>query len=229
MPSLDGSILEAKVLARQVRRKILTGQFATLLLELCCGEDSMLAAHAPDGCLSVRITQRDDMTRTATRRMIHGIIRFACRCGLQVHGWISIPCTAGCRIKYLNDFLEQPTGDPELTEALIAAVVPICKHLIKRQQHFSWEWPETNLLWDHASVQKLLSTTPNVQTCLVATAAVGLNFEKIVDGQPHTCYLKKRWRIDTTHPALPTALAPYSTIPAFPVESFVPTLGKFAR
>ena len=52
----------------------------------------------------------------------------------------------------------------------------------------------------------------------------------MVDGVEKKVFLKKRWRIATTHPGVATVLAPLRDVPSsIPKEDFVQCRGKFAK
>ena len=226
--SQDGIILGPMVVARQVRQKIISGEYGLLFIEVCCQADSMLATSAPDGCLAIRVTATTDLTNGATKRLIHNLIQCASRCGLAVHAWISIPCTSACRIRYHTDLRSQPPCDPTLARALIEVAIPICRHLVRRSQHFTWEWPETSLLWTDPLVQKLMDKSA-VRYCSVSTAAVGFAIQKEANEVAEERYLNERWRLATTHATIPTAFAYNAAVPAdIPPESLEPTMSSFA-
>ena len=97
-----------------------------VFIELGCEGDSELSEAARDHCLAVRVTKQYDLTQRGTRGAIHGVIRLCHLYGVEVHVWVSIPCTAGCPWKHINDKLGRPTGDEELTDGLIRAAIPVC-------------------------------------------------------------------------------------------------------
>ena len=135
---------------RDVRRRILTDDFSCLLIELCYElRDAVLSAAVPDRCLAVRISSVEDATSRATNKAIHSLIRIAKMHGLNVHGWISLPCTA-----------------VEPTMAYVRAALPICEHLNGVGETFTWEWPEGSSLWNIKEVKDALQKL-GTKTCLV--------------------------------------------------------------
>ena len=137
-----------------------------VFIELGCEDDSELSAAVRERCFAVRITQRYDLTQRGTKGAIHGIIQLCHLYGIELHVWVSIPCTAGCPWKHINDKLGRPTGDEKLTESLIRAAVPVCDHAAKIGGSFSWEWPKGNLLWKDERVTALVARR-KAETCLV--------------------------------------------------------------
>ena len=86
----------AKQLIQQARARILSLEFKKAFIELCCEENSVLGEYVVDACLAIRATREDDTPSTDTMKTIHNIVRLAAQLQLEVHVWISIPCTAGC-------------------------------------------------------------------------------------------------------------------------------------
>ena len=128
-----------------------------VFIELGCEDDSELSAAVREKCFAVRITQQYDLTQRGTKGAIHGIIQLCHLYGIELHVWVSIPCTAGCPWKHINDKLGRPTGDEKLTESLIRVAVPICDHAAKIGGPFSWDWPKGNLLWKDERVLALVA------------------------------------------------------------------------
>ena len=159
--------------------------------------------------------------------MIHALIRCASKMNVVIHVWVSIPCTAGCRWRRINDAKGIVTGDPELTRALIDAAKPVCIHAAKVGGIVSWEWPSTTELWEETPDVEAMLVKLGAVPCLVSTAAVGMYFE--VTSAKLKKYLKKKWLIKTTLVELQRRLEPYAQIPEFPVDAFVECRGKFAR
>ena len=98
----EGSTAE---LLRDAKLRMASGEFTTLLIELCCERGSMLTACTPAGSLALRITEAEDLSSPSTKRAIHSIIRFAGLMSINVHVWTAILCTAGCKFKAINDSL----------------------------------------------------------------------------------------------------------------------------
>ena len=116
------------ILFKEAKRVMLTLEFRMLLAELCCSPDSVLARSTPSGCICVRSTEREDLTRPGTRRKVHDLLSIAYRVEMEIHVWASTPCTSGCPWSYVNDSLGFTTGDPELSDSPIKACIPLCRH-----------------------------------------------------------------------------------------------------
>ena len=81
---------------------MLMGGILLLALELCCQERSAFATTVPESVLCVGITELEDLTHRETKREIHALIELAKILDVKVHVWVSVPCTAGCRWRYIN-------------------------------------------------------------------------------------------------------------------------------
>eukprot|EP00959_Pyramimonas_sp_CCMP1952_P054197 1133748-Pyramimonas_sp.AAC.1 len=112
----------AESLVQQVRNMVMTGDYMFLLIELGCADDSELAANVREHCLAVRITAKVDLTKKSTKKLLHALIRFCALFAVEVHIWVSIPCTRG-----------EVTVDVDLTNSLIAAAVSLCEHAARSQ------------------------------------------------------------------------------------------------
>ena len=91
-----GSIADLAYLAKQ---RLFKGHYNKLFIELCCESDSVLSEKVCGRALAIRITKEDDMSHKNTAKALHGIIRTARHLGIEVHTWVSIPCTAGCPVR----------------------------------------------------------------------------------------------------------------------------------
>ena len=78
---------------REACRKLLSGGYGLLMIEICPQAENLLADMAREGCLAVRVTEPDDLREKETKKVVHDFIRCGHRAGLQAHAWISIPCT----------------------------------------------------------------------------------------------------------------------------------------
>ena len=149
--------------------------YDTVLFEFCCEETSELSQNVGHRALSIRITQGVDATSSATKKAIHHIIRVAAHLKIAVHGWVSVPCTAGCPWARVNNSLGVQTGDPELTDDLIVTALAVCRHIDSVGGYVHWEWPQGNALWNRDDVQQFLHKIGAAKTP-VSTAAAGMNF-----------------------------------------------------
>ena len=146
MPSIHkhstGTLVEGGTsveLLHDAKVKLLTGTFDVLMIELCCEPDSALSKATPSRAIALRITKGSDLVRKETKSMLHALIRCASTMNVLIHVWVSIPCTAGCTWRRINDSKGIVTGDPELTKALIEAAKPVCIHAAKVGGIVSWE------------------------------------------------------------------------------------------
>ena len=156
--------------------------------------------------------------------MLHALIRCASSVHIRIHVWVSIPCTAGCRWRWINESKGFSTGDPTLTRELVDAAIPVCTHVAKVGGLVSWEWSSTSELWqDMPDVDAMLRKI-GVVPCTVSTAAVGMCFE--VSQAKLKKYLKKKWLIKTTSLELQKRLEPYEDVPNLPKDAFVECRGK---
>ena len=57
--------------ARTAAQKLRSGQFTGCLIELCCGESSVLSDDVPAGWLATRVTESADLTAKDTKRDVH--------------------------------------------------------------------------------------------------------------------------------------------------------------
>ena len=117
-------------------------RFNTLMIELCCDEQSALSQEAPKGAISIRVTKQVDLTNKKTLDIVHCILDYAAEKGLTIMVWVSIPCTAGCPLRHLNNAIGIQTGDPILTDKLIEAGVGVCRHACRLKGDYAWEWSE---------------------------------------------------------------------------------------
>ena len=176
-------------------------------MELCCGQDSALSSHVQEGCFVIRITASMDIAAPTTKKEVQVILRLCLVLGVAVHVRVAIPCVAGCREKFFDEGIGAVISYPEMMDTIIQAVLPFCRYAVKLGKIFSWEWLETNLLWESAELDQVFVKS-GASTCLVAGAAVGLLFEQKTDlgsGIVH-----ERWRVMTDHPRLSETLALYA-------------------
>ena len=177
--------------------------------------------------MAIRITEHEDLTRPATKQAIHQIVQYAKLMSISVHGWASLPCTAGCVIRSLNDSIGVQTGDMGLTIKLVAAALPICKHIRKLGGEYSWEWPDTNLLWTDIPDVNAQLDLHGASTCRVSSAAAGLSFNGF---NKKETYVKKSWRIRTTSEKVSEVLKQYEKFPEhIKKEEVVECRGKVAK
>ena len=166
-----------------------SSNFNLVFLELCCAPNSTLSGMPPPGCLAVRITEADDLTKKETAAALHSIIQLASQLRLRVHAWVSFSCTAGCRWRHVNARNGFKTGDVHITDKLVAAAMNICMDIARRGNTYSWEWPEQNDLWRMTRVADLLEST-GAMTCIVSSTATGLVFEAVENGLLQHRYLR---------------------------------------
>jgi hypothetical protein len=194
----------------EAARRLRSGNFEGCLLEMCCDDDSELSRRVRPEWLAVRVTRKVNALAKNTKRMIHSLLRLCVTLCIHLHTWIAVPCTAGCRWKYVNSRLGRVTGDVDLTENLIKVCLDICRHTAKAGGTWSWEWPRNNLLWKQADV-RLFMQREGSSTCIVHSSAVGLSFDRHRKTTDDKVFVIKQWRIETSHPRLPIVLGPYAT------------------
>ena len=75
-----------------------------VIIELCCADDSRLGqlSRSSEGCLIVRVTESDDLTREDTVKKILWFVKNVQCHKIPVLIWVSIPCTGGTRLTDLN-------------------------------------------------------------------------------------------------------------------------------
>ena len=112
----------------QAREKILSQKYDNVCIELCCEGDSALSMHVGSRCLAIRVTRDVDGTSKETVKSLHFIIRLATHMKMRVHLWVSIPCTAGCTWKHVNDAVGVTTGDEEFTDRMVKIGIGLARH-----------------------------------------------------------------------------------------------------
>ena len=75
-----------------------------VIIELCCADDSRLGqlSRSSEGCLIVRVTESDDLTREDTIKKVLWFAKNVQSHKIPVLIWLSIPCTGGTRLTDLN-------------------------------------------------------------------------------------------------------------------------------
>ena len=131
----------------------MSGRFDRVVLELCCEEDSVLSMNVVGRSLTVRVTEALNLADSHTVRVLNAIVRVAEHMNIDVHIWISIPCTAGCTWQRVNRARGFRTGDINFTKELIRVGLAVATNVIKIEGKVYWEWPETNDLWQHNDVR----------------------------------------------------------------------------
>ena len=221
--SQTGAIDEFK---RHAKEKMLTGKYDRIFIEMCCEDDSELSKHVGQRTLAIRATKNLDCTNNMTIKALHSIIRTARHMSMSVHVWVAIPCTAGCMWKHVNKARGFETGDSKMTDELVRVAIGLGKHAVKIGGSVHWEWPKTSDLWKRDDVQQFLKQI-GAETVDVSTAAAGMSFTG-KDGSE--VFLKKCWRIASTHEAFREALQPLSKVPdSLGKDDFVQCNGQKAK
>ena len=158
----------------------------------------MLSMNVIGRSLTVRVTEALNLADSRTVRVLNAILRVAEHMNIDVHIWISIPCTAGCTWQRVNRARGFRTGDINVTKELIRVGLAVATNVIKIEGKVYWEWPETNDLWHLVDVQRFIDKW-ELKPVLIASSAVGMmlhapSFKKEV-------YVKKRWKIVTNNSA----------------------------
>ena len=178
--------------------------------------------------MAVRGTEALDITKEDTVNAFLFIMELASSCGMQVHVWASIPCTAGCPWEYVNSSRGIQTGNPEATVTIIHNVGALCKRAVELEGDFTWEWSERTELWKWEAT-KLFFDQFETYEVKVPLHAVGCHFYKRIGGEMTEVFLKKNWKIRTTNKALHTRLAQYHEV-QFPDGCAVQQVrGKFGK
>lgn len=80
--------IKVGILRRDVRARLLSGDYAMLCIELCCGEGLDISSSVPQRVLAVRVEasmlDEDDLTKS-----LHVMIRLAALYDVRVHASIS--------------------------------------------------------------------------------------------------------------------------------------------
>ena len=74
----------------------LVGGVNTLFIELCASDNSELTRQVPYRSAALRITEKQDLTRSCTVKAIISIMKAAQDKGSKINVWASTPCTSGC-------------------------------------------------------------------------------------------------------------------------------------
>ena len=147
---------ERRHVRRQMTEKLMSGQFDRVVFELCCEEDSVLSMNVIGRSLTVRVTEALNLADSRTVRVLNAILRVAEHMNIDMHIWISIPCTAGCTWQRVNRARGFRTGDINFTKELIRVALAFATYVIKIEGKVYWEWPETNDLWRLVDVQRFI-------------------------------------------------------------------------
>ena len=176
----------------------MSGTHGHVFLELCCAPDSELAAAVVEHSLAIRVTSCEDLQLASTRCALHRLLRICKTYDVDVDIWVSIPCTAGTRFRWIDE-----------TYKLVVAAIGLCRHAVRIGGGFCWEWTNDNEFLDLVFVRNFFAKC-GTSSCLVSTAAVGQQF---VDSEGGVCYVEKKWKIVTTRPKLIEVMAPYARVP----------------
>ena len=201
-----------ETLVQQARALIMSGTHGHVFLELCCASDSELAAAVVEHSVAIRVTSSEDLQLASSRCALHRLLRICKAYDVVVDIWVSIPCTADTRFRWIDE-----------TYKLVVAAIGLCRHAVRIGGGFCWEWTNDNEFWDLVIVRNFFAKC-GTSSCLVSTAAVGQQF---VDSEGGVFYVKKKWKIVTTRPKLIEVMAPYARVPEHlgPAD-FRPCCGK---
>ena len=183
--------------------------FDRVLIEWCCGEDSLLGRHTPAslGCRSYRLTIDHDL-RSAdgvdhAMRIIDQSISDA---GSRILLWCAIPCTGGSPWQRINAARGSATRKRIAQhkvdfKSLWDNFVPCALRVLKAGGSVSIEWPQQCEYWRDDSVTSFLAQQPFrgtlVHGCMLDLKATsGPNV-----GRP----IKKPWIVQSTM----SSLGPY--------------------
>ena len=110
-----------------------------LLIELCASKNFELTEQLPYRSAALRITDKENLTRSNTMKAIIYIMRVAHKKCIKIHIWASTPCTAGCPWRHVNAALGCQTGDVKLSDKLIENASRICRFAAVCCGHYTWE------------------------------------------------------------------------------------------
>ena len=118
------------------------GGIDVLFIALCASENSDLARHVPYRSATMRITLKEDLTRSIAMKAIKTIMRVAHKNNVKIHIWASTPCTTGCPWRHVNKVFGVKTRDEKLSNTLIQHATNLCRFAKVLGGHYTWEWPE---------------------------------------------------------------------------------------
>ena len=113
--------------------------------------------RTPGDCICLRLTKDVDLTCDTAVREAAKIMREASKAKVPIFVWVAIPCTAGCRLRHLNDVNGVITGDPAMTDVLIQNSIELCRSASETGGTFAWGWPEFNDLWKGERVRAYIN------------------------------------------------------------------------
>ena len=126
-------------------------------------------------CVETLVQQARALIMTGTHRHVflelccaHRLLRICKAYDVVVDNWVSIPCTAGTRFRWINE-----------TYKLVVAAIGLCRHAVRIGGGFCWEWTNDNEFWDLAIVRNFFAKC-DTSSCLVSTVAVG---QQVVDSE----------------------------------------------
>ena len=172
--------------------KLMSGQFGRVVFELCCEEDSVLSMNVVGRSLAGRVTEALNLADSRTVTVLHAIMRVAEHMNIDVHFWISIPCTAGCTGQRVNRTKGFKAGQGNFTKGVIRVFLDLATYVRKIDGKVAWERPETNDHWQHNDVQRFIDKWKR-KPALIASSAVGMAFNIL--GYQDEVYVKKRRKI----------------------------------
>ena len=111
----------------------MSGTHGPVFLELCCASDSELAAAVVGHSVAIRVTSSEDLQLASTRFALHRLLRICKAYDVVVDIWVSIPCTAGTRFRWINE-----------TYKLVVEAIFLCRDAVRIGGGFCWEWTNDN-------------------------------------------------------------------------------------
>jgi hypothetical protein len=169
-----------------------------VLLEYCCGPESRLGApkYADAGCLTVRLTETEDLRTDIGRQHALDCIDRAAADGLYVALWASLPCTAGSSWFHLNkkypSAVAKNTAQLEDFKKLIVNFRVVADRVMELGGDVHFEWPTGCSLWQDDAIVDMVQAYSlhkvNFHGC-----SLGLRSQHGA-GRP----IKKPWTIATT-------------------------------
>ena len=176
----------------QMTEKLMSGKRDRVVFELCCEDNSVLSMNVAGCNLTGRVTEALNFVDSRTVTTLHAIVRVAEHMNIDVHCWISIPCTAGCTGQRVNRTKGFKAGQGNFSKGVIRVFLDLATYVRKIDGKVAWERPETNDLWQHNDVQLFIDKW-KLKPVSIASSAVGMAFNIL--GYQDEVYVRKRWKI----------------------------------
>ena len=111
--------IKVGILRRDIRARLLSGDYTMVCLELCYGQGLGISSSVPQHVLAVRVSSAMINEGDCTES-IHMMIRLAKTYDIRVHALITI------------------LGEDNDTDKLTRLSISVCSHLSRNSEHFTW-------------------------------------------------------------------------------------------